>query len=463
MRHPIRPWPASPRAGGLVQTAPPSPGPWKSDRVAERLLFWTIALHPLWWILGLQVFVYPLMGWYLLYRSLQHQRLKPLTAGWSLWLLYTGVWLVSMLVNLALGTAQVGRSMTALGSVFGIWMLMAIVWYAVRQLEIRYRVIVRALCIVGTCQFLFLVLGETYHLLTGTVLETQSLILTLVPSMPAGIFFHAQFYGFETLEWGAEPVVRLKSFYYWSPLAGTMSLFTGMAAFAERDRRWQVLAWMGSLVTIWLAAARAAQVGIVLAIIVALWFGSRGGRRILMGLLIPIGVLSPVILEILYNYFFKYRSDSTEGRMALYEETYQAFLNSPFLGYGAQGHSEVLDVPLGSHSQLYSTLYQTGTLGSVVLAAAWIAISLALLKVVLQRPSLSPTLGAWVSLSLVMMTGELAAGSVTVFSLAALLGGAWNEVEWARLKVQQPWLAIADQAEPPTPWEQLQQWWQGTV
>lgn len=447
----------------IWQQQPAAPGHWHTDQAAEQFVFWTIALHPLWWILGVQVFVYPFMGWYLLYRSLQRPSTTPLTTGWILWLLYTGVWLVSMMVNLALGTAEVGRSITALGSIFGIWMLMAIVWYAVRRLQIRYRVVVRALVIVGICQLLFLILGETYRLATGSVLQTQSLVLTLVPSMPAGIFFYAQFYGFETLEWGAEPIIRLKSFYYWSPLAGTMSLFICMAAWGERDRRWQVLAWLGGLLTIWLAAARAAQIGIVLAIVIALWFGSRRGRMALLGLLVPVSLLSPVILSTLYNYFFKYRSDSTEGRMALYEETYRAFLESPLLGFGAQGRSQVLDVPLGSHSQLYSTLYQTGALGSVILAAAWIAISLTLLKVVLQRPLLSPVLGAWTGLSLVMLTGELAAGSVTVFSLAAWMGAAWNERDWSRAKGQRPWLSIADQAEPPTPWENLQRWWQGTV
>lgn len=439
------------------------PGVRQPDIMAERLIFWTIALHPLWWIMGIQVFVYPLVGWYLFYRSLHYARQTSLTVGWSLWLLYAGVWLVSMILNLGRGTAEVGRSMTALGSVFGIWMLMAIVWYAVRRLGIRYQVIVRALCVVGACQFLALLIGETYYLLTGSVIKTQSLILTLMPSMPAGIFFHAQFYGFETLEWGADPIARLKSFYYWSPLAGTMSMFICMAAWSERDRLWKWAALIGSLWTIWLAAARAAQVGVVLAIVVALWFGKDRGRKVLLGLMIPVGLLSPLILGFLYNYFFQYRSDSAEGRMALYEETYRAFVNSPFLGFGAQGRSDVLEVPLGSHSQLYSTLYQTGVIGSFILAAAWIAISVALLKVVLQRPALSPVLGAWASLSLVMLTGELAAGSVTVFALATLMGSAWNDLEWSRTKFQRPWLAISDQAQPPTPWQSLQRWWRGSI
>lgn len=430
----------------------------KPDIIAERIVFWTIALVPLWWILGLQIAVYPLVGWYLFYRSLHRPVKVTLPFGWNMWWLYIGVWLLSLIVNLAMGVAEVGRSITSLGSIFGIWMLMVITWYTMRRLGIRYRVVVRAICVVGLCQLVAVAVGQTYLIVTGSVLQTHSLITTLVPSVPARIFFEAQLYGFDTLGWDIDPVPRLKSFYYWSPLAGTMSIFICMAAMTERQRFLQVLSFAGGLLTIWFAAARAAQVGVTVAILIAVWFGRGLGRKILLWSLLPLGLLSPIILSELYKYFFVYRSDSGAGRLSLYQETFQAFLNSPLIGYAVYGRAKTLDVPLGSHSQVYSTLYHTGVLGSCILIVAWLAITVALLLLINKRPNLSPTLGAWIGLSLQMPSGELSAASVTVFTLAAWLGCAWNYVDQMASRAARPWLPAA-YLEPPTPWEHLQRWW----
>jgi O-Antigen ligase len=433
------------------------------DIFAEQVVFWTLALLPLWWILGIQVFVYPLVGWYLLLRSLQRPNRVSVPFGWQMWCVYIGFWILSLLINLALGKAEVGRSVTAFGSITGIWTMMVGVWYAMRRLSIRHRVIIRALCIVGLCQLVAVILGEAYLKATGSIIETHSLIVTLIPSIPSKIFFDAALYGKETLVWDADPIPRLKSFYYWSPLAGTMSIFICTAAMAERQRFWQVTGFLGGLVTAWFAAARAGQVAIVVGIIVALWFGEKWGRKLIIGCAIPIGLLSPIIISELYKYFFEYRKDSAAGRLALYDETYKAFLNSPLIGFGAQGRSAVLaDIPLGSHSQLYSTLYQTGIVGSSILAVAWIAIALSLLQLVRKQPTLSPVLGAWVGLTLVMPGGELAAASVTVFTIAAWLGCAWNQVEQATIRRNLPWLVNAPLPELPTPWEIWQRWWSGS-
>lgn len=424
------------------------------DTFAEQVIFWTIALIPLWWILGVQVIIYPLVGWYLFYRSLQRPNQVSLPFGWQMWCLYIGVWLLSLLINLAIGTAEVGRSITALGSITGVWMLVVVLWYAMRRLSIRYRVIVRAICILGLCQLIAVIIGEVYLKTTGSILQTHSLVVTLIPSIPGRIFFDAALYGRETLVWDAEPIPRLKSFYYWSPLAGTMSIFICSAAMAERQRFWQWAALLGGLATAWLAAARAAQVGIVLAIVVALWFGEKWGRKLIIACAIPVGVLSPIIISELYKYFFEYRKDSAAGRLALYDETYKAFLNSPLIGFGAQGRSNALaDIPLGSHSQLYSTLYQTGVIGSSILIVAWIAIAFAIFRLVRKQPTLSPVLGAWIGLTLVMPGGELAAASVTAFAIASWLGCAWNQVEQATIKRNLPWLVDTPLLEQPTPWQ----------
>lgn len=423
------------------------------DLFAEQVVFWTISLVPLWWILGVQLLVYPLVGWYLFYRSLQRPRQVSVPFGWQMWAVYIGVWIISLLINLALGTAAVGRSTTTVGSIFGVWTLTAIVWYAMRRLSIRYRPVVRAICIVGACQLIAVIVGQTYLVATGSLLQTHSAIATLVPSIPAKVFFDAALYGYDELGWDVDPVPRLKSFYYWFPLAGTMSIFICMAAINERNRLWQMLAWLGGLATIWFAAARAAQVGIVLAILLAVWFGSRLGRKVLLSSLIPIGLFSPIIVTELYKYFFVYRSDSGAARLALYQETFKSFLQSPLLGYGTHGHSKILEVPLGSHSQIYSTLYQTGVLGSFILAIAWIGMIVALLKLIHKQPILAPTLGAWGGLTFALTSGELEAASVTVFVLAAWLGCAWNYEEQRSMRSHLPWLP-AQLPEPPMPWHQ---------
>ena len=421
----------------------------RADLHCERVVFWTIALVPLWWILGLQVAVYPLVGWYLFWRSLRRPEAIGFPLGFNLWWTYIAVWLLSLFVNLASGSAPVGRSLTTLGSILGVWMLLPIVWYAMRRAQVRYRVVVRALAVLGLCQLIAVGIGEAYLRATGKALEINSVLVTLVPSLPARLFFEATFYGFDRLEWGADPVPRLKSFYYWPPLAGTMSIFVCMAALTESNRFWRWLALAGGVSTAYFAAARSGQVGIALGVLIAVWLMGGTGRRLLnWGLAAGVALL-PVVAPRLYDYFFVYRSDSGAARLALYDETLQAFYRSPLLGYGTHGHSEVLEVPLGSHSQVYSTLYHTGVVGAAVLVCAWLAMAWALLRLGLGRPELAPGLGAWVGLTVAMLSGELEAASVTVFVLAAWLGVLWNRFEEPHL----PWQHLADLAEQPAPWQ----------
>ncbi len=433
------------------------------DLVAEGLLFWTLVLVPVWWILGIQLMVFPCVGWYLFYRSWSQPRRPELPFGWHLWLIYSGVWLLSIVYNLSIGVAELGRSVTALGSVVGIWLLTVAIWYAARCLNIRLQVVVRALCVVGLMQLLAVILGETHIAMTGTIVRTKSLITTLIPSMPAKVFFEAGLYGLDDVGWNLEPVPRLRSFYYWSPLAGTMSIIICMAALLERHKGWQGVGLAGGLVTVWLAAARAGQVGIVLALMVAIGLSnSRVGRRLLPWTVSLLTAFSPAILTALYRYFFEYRSDSAAGRLALYRETFQAFLQSPWIGYGTYGRSQVVSVPLGSHSQLFSTLYHTGLVGSGLVLVAWIALSLSILRLVWRFPVLSPCMGLWVGFSFQMVSGELSAASVTIFSVAALLGASWNQVEELDFYQSRPWLNKQEVLDQPTPWQSFGAWWAGT-
>jgi hypothetical protein len=467
--NPIEGNPQLPRLAGVGQALFPStltqhPPCLQTDVVGERILFGAIALLPLWWILGIQVFVYPLVGWVLFWRCLQRPVRVPIPFGWYMWGGFACIWLISLLINLARGSSEWGRSVTALGTIFGIWLLALVVWYAMRRLGIRYGVVIRALCVVAVCQLIVLGVGETYHLVTGNLLKTQSLVTTLVPSVPARIFFDAQLYSLDDIGWDKAPVPRFKGFYYWSPVTGTASLIISAAALGERNRWWQILALIGGCGSIWFAASRAAQVGVVVALVIAIWFRGGLGRRLLNWTALPLVLGSPVVISWLYRYFFLYRRDSATLRSELYRLTYQAFLDSPWFGYGSYGRTDGLlnpPVPLGSHSQVFSTLYHTGVLGSVVLGVAWIALSIALLRIVLTHPPLSPMLGCWVGFSLQMYSGELSAASITVFSLAAWLGCTWNQSERLSMQMQMPWVAPTCQPDPPPPWQSLKYWWNG--
>jgi hypothetical protein len=422
-----------------------------SDQHAERVVFWTITLVPLWWILGIQILVYPLVGGYLLFRSWYRPHPVPLLVGWHLWCGYIIAWLVSLLMNLALGVAEVGRSLNALGAILGVWVLTVAVWYAMRRLRVRFQVVVRAACIVGLCQLIAVVIGEGYLRLTGSILETRSLVTLLWPSIPARVFFEAKLYGLDRIAWEVDPVLvpRLLSFYYWSPLAGTMSLILSQIALTEENRFWRWVGLIGAVLTLRFSAARMAQLAFGVATLISLWFGSRWGRRIMNWLAIPIAAASPFLIGGFTWYLFNYRRDSFTLRREMYREAFEAFLESPFLGYGAQGHSRITHHPLGSHSQVISTLYQTGAIGSALLILAWIAIAVALLNWVLKHPHLAPCLGAWVGLTFIMLTEEYHAASVTAFVLSAWLGCAWN---WGEQAIHRQWLPPWIQ-ESPLPWQ----------
>jgi hypothetical protein len=424
------------------------------DLKAEKIVFWTIALVPLWWILGLQVAVYPLVGWYLFYRSLKWPGSVAFPFGWNMWWTYIAVWLCSLVINLAMGVAEIGRSTTTLGSIFGIWTLTVIVWYAMRRCQVRYAVVVRAICVLGLCQLIAVGSGEAYLRVTGSVLQTNSVILAALPSLPARVFFESALYGFDELAWDEDPVPRLKSFYYWCPIAGTMSIFVCMAALSERAIRWKVAALLGAVSTAYFAAARSGQVGLALALLIALWLGGGRWRQVLNWCSVGLAVASPIAFSQLYKYFFEYRADSAAARLALYDETFKYFLRSPLIGYGTHGRSEILEVPLGSHSQVYSTLFHTGVFGSAVLIVAWLAIAVHLLQLGVVRAELAPAIGAWVGLTVAMFSGELEAASVTVFVLGAWLGCAWNQDNQLKKMQYLPHGLF----ELPMPWQAFRLW-----
>jgi hypothetical protein len=438
---------------GWQKPDPPLQSALQVDLKAEKVVFWTIALVPLWWILGLQIAIYPLVGWYLFYRSLKWPGNVSFPFGLNMWWTYIAIWLGSLVINLAMGVAEIGRSTTTLGSIVGVWTLMVIVWYAMRRCQVRYTVVVRAICILGLCQLIAVGTGEAYLRATGSILQTKSLIVAAVPSVPARVFFEASLYGYDELAWDEDPVPRLKSFYYWSPIAGTISVFICMAALSERDRRWKMAAILGAVSTAYYSAARSGQVGLALALLIALWLGGGRWRQVLNWCFVGLAVGSPIIFSQLYKYFFEYRADSAVARFALYDETFKYFLRSPLFGYGTHGRSEILEVPLGSHSQIYSTLFHTGVLGSAVLIVAWVSMAVHLWQLGVNNTDLSPALGAWVGLTVAMFSGELEAASVTVFILGAWLGVVWNHRDQSN--VFQPKMPV--EIFQPMPWQNSQQ------
>lgn len=345
---------------------------------AERVIYWTIVLTPLWWLMGLQTLLYPAIALVLLVVTFDLDKLIRNSLSGCVW-----VWLamaVVMLWTAAIGLSNVGfgfqrtaaTTVTLLKSYFLIFTCLALPFWN----QIRVRVVTRAVAWMTTgylvtiaveLVMLFLKIGKS-----GYVPPLAKLIPGDKLSLKVTFADFQAFFGI--------PLPRTVLYTPDPPILGVCAVLCFFICLGETDRRLRKFALVGCLVGLLVSFSRLAWICFPLGLLIMACFRSRWVRQsslwgasftaLLCALL---GLTFSQLINRFQEFFTSARAESSKDRELVVRKTLEAWQESPWLGWGIiQGSVKwyTYDIALGSFSTYASVLYLHGIVGFIVFVAA---------------------------------------------------------------------------------------------
>ncbi len=345
---------------------------------AERVIYWTIVLTPLWWLMGLQTLLYPAIAIVLLVVTFDLDKLIRNSLPICVW-----AWLAMALVMLwtaTIGLSNVGfgfqktaaTAVTLLKSYFLIFVCLALPFWN----QIRVRVVTRAVAWMTTgylvtiaveLAMLFLRIGKSGYIPPLAKLipgDKLSLKVTFAEFQP--------FFGI--------PLPRTVLYTPDPPIVGVCTVLCFFICLGETDRRLRNFALAGCLVGLLVSFSRLAWICFPLGLLIIACFHNRWVRQsslwgasftsLLCALL---GLTLSQLVEKPLEIFNGARAESSKDRELVVRKTLEAWQESPWLGWGIiQGSVKwyTYDIALGSFSTYASVLYLHGIVGFIVFAAA---------------------------------------------------------------------------------------------
>ncbi len=345
--------------------------------IFTSLLAWT----PVFWLLGALTLAQAAVVMRLAWRRWPRDRLVNLVV--AMWMCVAATQATASILNgvyddmIGLGLRN-AVAMTVLGWIFG---GLAIAAGAAHRLNDARAV--RAVARLGLYVLLLgaasVIIWRVTHLPNFTEFDTP--VEMLAPSSDVVRFYaSAQFYQHESTF--GDALMRLVLFFPWTTALGMGGLGIFLISTLERDLLWRLTGIAGGLVAVVFSWSRIAQVSLILAIALLLFMRLRGrGRVVLLSLLaiglaaLPMAGINPLTEAAeARGAVDAARAGSSLARELIYSKSWDGFLASPVIGQGWIGASvhPKEDLPIGSHSTVYGTLYTGGilTFGTFVLAMA---------------------------------------------------------------------------------------------
>lgn len=347
----------------------------------ERVIYWTIVLTPLWWLLGIQTLLYPAIATVLLAVNFDIDKLIRSEIPACVW-----AWLamaVVMLWTATFGLSNVGFEIlktaatvvTFFKSYFLIFACMVLpFWHC-----LRVRVVTRAVAWMTTgylvtiaIEMVMLALkigGAGFLPPLARVIpgDKQSLLVTFAEYQP--------FFGISlprTVLYTPDP-----------PILGVCALLCFFICLGETNRRLRKFALVGCVIALLISFSRLAWICFPLALLITAYFRSTLARQgslwgvsftsLLCGFL---GLTLDELLKTPLEVFNGARASSTTDRELVVRKTLEAWQESPWLGWGiAQGSVRwyIYDITLGSFSTYAAVLYLHGIIGFIFFMAALIS------------------------------------------------------------------------------------------
>ncbi|MBO3457555.1 O-antigen ligase family protein [Aetokthonos hydrillicola Thurmond2011] len=339
---------------------------------AERVIYWTIILTPIWWLLGIQPLFYPAVIFVLLALAFNIDQVVKGSLPACVW-----AWLAMALVMLwteILGLYGMGfpgqetaaGMVTFLKSYFFIFACLALPFWT----KLRVEVITRAVAwmasgyLINTCiQMLLLVVGvrNTVYapLLARLIPGDKSSLLIVLASIQS-------FFGI--------PLPRTVLYTPDPPILGICSVFCFIICLSEKDHRLRNFALAGSLCGLLVSFSRLAWICLPLSFLIIAGFRSQLMRQAYLWLasftfLICsfLGLSVRQLFDKPTEIFNSARSSSSQERALVVSKTLEAWQEKPWLGWGViQGRANLYEdvyIGLGSFSTYAAVLYLHGVVG----------------------------------------------------------------------------------------------------
>lgn len=357
---------------------PHLPKPFLSSTrsTTEQIIFWTAVLTPIWWLLGIQVLLYPLVLIGVLAASLTLDKLLRTSlpaCAWA-WFLMACV----MFATGAIGLSDVGisvsnvaaQTITFLKSYFLIFVCLSLPFWS----GLRVQTITRAVAWMAAGYLLSI--SVVMALLVLHIKGYMPLLAALIPgdrlSLRVTFADIQSFFGI--------PLPRTALYTADPPILGACALCSMLICLGESNRRLRRLGLAGSGLALLLSFSRSAWVCLPLALLVMAAFRSNLSRQILLWGTAAIAALSSwfhltptELVQQPLAIFTKARAASSGDRELVVRKTLEAWQESPWLGWGIIRGSVrwyTYDIKLGSFSTYASVLYLHGVVGFIVFLGA---------------------------------------------------------------------------------------------
>lgn len=350
---------------------------------SERIIYWTIILTPVWWLMGIQPLFYPIVivGLFTIHFDWHRLAIEGLpTYVWS-WLAMS----IVMLWTAILGLNDMGLSLlpaaaavvTFFKSYFLIFACLALPFWS----QVRTQVITRAVAWMASG---YLVAIAVQVILLAFKIGGSGFFLPplarLIPgdkaSLMVDLAFPSSFFGL--------PILRTVLYTPDPPILGICAVLCFMICLGESDRRLRNLALVGCIATLIVSASRSALVLLPLALSLGVLFRSGIFRQLSLWLTsstfllcsifgLTIADLAQKPNEVLNKTRDNAISSSLERELVV-RKTLEAWSASPWVGWGVIRDTinlyENVYITLGSFSTYAAVLYLHGTIGFTALIVA---------------------------------------------------------------------------------------------
>lgn len=318
-------------------------------------------------VLGWMIFIVVLLRWYVNGKD-EHSTIPAIV--W-LWIIGGFFMLLALLIghsNWDLGMAKTIKS--SIGWAKG-WALMPLFLFIGAFVDIRPKLVVRAVCIVSFHTLIFAAITIVIYF-AGI---NGDLFISPLKAIggPGETFFTVSFFGLNP-ETGAG---RWRFFTPWAPAAGFMACIFLLFTSQEKDSFWRNTGLLGSFVMCLLSQSRAGWV-IYLALTPLCLLNKHFKNPlwlIIIGIAIPAIILlgEPIFTWLINRYedIKASRPDSTRVRNTLEILAFQRWeAEAPIWGHGIveKGPKIVEGMPIGSHHSWYGLLFVKGIVGLLALA-----------------------------------------------------------------------------------------------
>jgi hypothetical protein len=336
---------------------------------ANASMYVLIGSLPVWWLLGMGNFIWPLMA-IPLAASIVMRRRATIPRGFGIWLLFMAWMLVSAgeLDSPSRGLAFAYRAALYLAAT----VVFVYVYNATRR-RISISDVVNAFAFYWLC----VVIGGWLGVLFPTITWASPMESLMPGSLLQNTFVHdmvhlrlavnSSFLGYVE----GRPVALFNYTNNWGAAFGFLAPFAVAAQMSARSHAWKLtlrVALVASIVPVVFSLNRGLWLGLILgAAYVAVRYGQRGRVSGIVGVIVAALVVLAVITltalgGLIHDRFTTHNSNSSAIRAQLYAEATQRVMDSPVFGFGAPRPSDTNSgaPSVGTQSQLFLVLFSHG-------------------------------------------------------------------------------------------------------